>query len=205
MSTITKNSKIELPEYDLIKVEDVLSYFSNPKTDRDIFYNLCFVLMVAGTKFSTTRSVVMKLKEIDFYSESVSMKELKSITSCLRFFNNKSWNLVQMKAQFPRILACVRSTWPWSMKRDWLVSNINGLGMKTASHFLRNMGCRELAVIDTHIVKFLEVEKPRNKQEYLDIEREFLDVSKKNSLEPAVLDSYIWKVRSNTDYVNYDY
>ncbi len=36
--------------------------------------------------------------------------------------------------------------------RDWLVENITGLGMKEASHFLRNVGYLDLAIIDKHIL-----------------------------------------------------
>lgn len=205
METLTKTSKINIPASDLIRVEDVLGFFSKPKSDEDIFYHLCFVLLVAGTKFSTTRSTVMALREMDYYSEDVTMKQLKEVVKHQRFYNNKAWNLVQAKAQFSTILSHVKSNISWREKRDWLVEHVSGLGMKTASHFLRNMGCRELAVIDTHIIRFLNTHQPKNKKDYLDIEREFLNVSSRNGLTPAVLDSYIWKVKSNTDYVNYDY
>lgn len=39
--------------------------------------------------------------------------------------------------------------------RNYLVKNIKGLGLKEASHFLRNVGYDDVAIIDRHIVRFL--------------------------------------------------
>ena len=40
--------------------------------------------------------------------------------------------------------------------RGWLVRNVKGLGYKEASHFLRNIGFKNLAIIDFHIIDLLE-------------------------------------------------
>ena len=37
----------------------------------------------------------------------------------------------------------------------WLVETVNGLGWKEASHFLRNIGYRNLGILDRHILKNL--------------------------------------------------
>jgi N-glycosylase/DNA lyase len=39
--------------------------------------------------------------------------------------------------------------------RAWLVDHVKGLGWKEASHFLRNVGYRGLAILDRHILKNL--------------------------------------------------
>ena len=40
--------------------------------------------------------------------------------------------------------------------REWLVENVNGMGYKEASHFLRNIGQgMDLAILDRHILRFL--------------------------------------------------
>ena len=41
-------------------------------------------------------------------------------------------------------------------RRAWLVDNIKGLGYKEASHFLRNIGFDDYAIIDSHILDLLE-------------------------------------------------
>ena len=39
--------------------------------------------------------------------------------------------------------------------RAWLVREVKGLGWKEASHFLRNIGFRDLAILDRHILRNL--------------------------------------------------
>ena len=70
--------------------------------------------------------------------------------------------------------------------RQWLVDNIKGLGYKEASHLLRNIGYRNLAILDRHILRNLQklkiiniIPKNLNKNNYLSIEREFYQFSKK--------------------------
>ena len=62
-------------------------------------------------------------------------------------------------------------------KREWLVKNIKGIGYKEASHFLRNIGYKNIAIIDFHILDLLVKnnllkEKPKTltKGKYLEIE-----------------------------------
>jgi len=75
-------------------------------------------------------------------------------------------------------------------KREWLVENVNGLGMKAASHFLRNLGNETFAIIDTHIIKFMNGAKPRNKKEYLAIERELVKKAQEMSVSYPRLKSW---------------
>ena len=42
------------------------------------------------------------------------------------------------------------------LERDYLVKNIKGLGLKEASHILRNIGFRNYAILDRHILKNLK-------------------------------------------------
>ena len=62
--------------------------------------------------------------------------------------------------------------------RAWLVKNVRGLGWKEASHFLRNIGFRDLAIIDFHIIDLLVrerlIERPKTltKRKYLEIEEQ---------------------------------
>jgi N-glycosylase/DNA lyase len=64
--------------------------------------------------------------------------------------------------------------------RDWFVRNVKGLGWKEASHFLRNIGYRDLAILDRHILKNLRrhriirsLPKSLTPARYQSIERKF--------------------------------
>ena len=82
--------------------------------------------------------------------------------------------------------------------REWLITNIKGLGWKESSHFLRNIGYKDSAIIDFHILDILEknkiIKKPKtlNKTNYLNIENKLRKLSKKLNLNLAQLDFYLW-------------
>ena len=82
--------------------------------------------------------------------------------------------------------------------RGWLVKNVKGLGYKEASHFLRNVGYRNLAIIDFHIVDLLVknkiIRKPKylTKKKYLYIEEKLRKIADKTDLNLAELDLYLW-------------
>ena len=82
--------------------------------------------------------------------------------------------------------------------REWLVNNIKGLGYKEASHFLRNVGFMDVAIVDFHIVDLLAknkiIKKPKTmtKKKYLEIEEVLEKLSKKLGLELGELDLYLW-------------
>jgi thermostable 8-oxoguanine DNA glycosylase len=77
--------------------------------------------------------------------------------------------------------------------------------MKAASHFLRNQGAQELAIIDVHILKFLEHPPPKNRREYLALEALFKARAQDTMLTPAELDVYLWKIYSKTPWADFVY
>jgi N-glycosylase/DNA lyase len=85
--------------------------------------------------------------------------------------------------------------------REWLVKNIKGMGMKEASHFIRNIGFNnnQLAILDVHILKNLKdfgviekIPKSLTKKEYLKIEDRMKEFSKKIGIPLDELDLLIW-------------
>lgn len=82
--------------------------------------------------------------------------------------------------------------------REWLVRNVKGLGYKEASHFLRNIGFKNLAIIDFHIIDLLGryglIEKPKSlgRKRYLEIENILKSLSERLGMSLAELDLYLW-------------
>lgn len=84
--------------------------------------------------------------------------------------------------------------------RKWLMRNVKGIGMKEASHFLRNVGFFDVAIIDRHVmrllrdlgfeIKFLSMKK------YLELENFLKGFSESLGLEVGVLDLYLWYLRT---------
>ncbi|MBI3192849.1 MAG: DNA lyase, partial [Ignavibacteriae bacterium] len=117
----------------------------------------------------------------------------------IRFHKTKAKHLSEMKKQFPMILEqCTNGNTSREL-REWLVKNVTGLGWKEASHFLRNIGHRNLAILDRHILKNLvrvgvlnEVPKTLTSKLYLEIERKFLGYSDEIGIPLDELDLTFW-------------
>ena len=82
--------------------------------------------------------------------------------------------------------------------REWLVKNVKGIGYKETSHFLRNIGFDDFAIIDFHIIDILAkydlIEKPKalTRKKYLEIEKILKKIAEKSGLNLAELDLYLW-------------
>lgn len=170
--------------------------FKKSKSDEDIFYDLCCCLSVPNAPYKRVFPIILKLRELDFFRKDV--ENLPKLMKPARFYNVKSKNLRKAKSKFQEILHVAKSNLSSSFKRDWFVKNVNGMGMKAASHFLRNLGYDDLAIIDTHIIKFMQCLPPSSNQHYLEIEQEFKKVAKAFEISPVILDAVIWKEYSNT-------
>lgn len=90
--------------------------------------------------------------------------------------------------------------------RDTIVDNISGVGLKESSHFLRNIGySSNLAIIDVHIVSFLQYLKLENDvvknitpKKYYELENKMREMAAFYGLNLSVLDNAIWHyVKSN--------
>jgi len=173
------------------------------KTNEDIFYDLCFCICAPQTTFKSNLVTNKMLREKNFFFNDIELSELSKIIKKTRFYNIKARRLMDVKTNFTRILLVVRGEMSDKDKRSWLVDNVSGLGMKAASHFLRNLGARDLAIIDTHIIKFMMCDKPTTKRKYLEIEKQFEEIAKKYGVAMGVLDALIWKYYSNTDWENF--
>ena len=79
-------------------------------------------------------------------------------------------------------------------------SNVKGIGLKEASHFLRNIGFgRDLAILDVHILKNMvkygilkEIPKNISKARYLELESKLKRFAKKVNISMDELDLLFW-------------
>ena len=85
-------------------------------------------------------------------------------------------------------------------KREFLVDNVSGLGWKEASHFLRNVGYENLAILDRHIIKnlknFKNIPKALTKSNYLETEKGFKEYSKSIKIPLDHLDLLFWSMET---------
>ena len=161
------------------------------KQDNEIFKELCFCLLTANFN---ARGGIKIQKEIGDGFISMSQDELakKLVELGHRFPNARAKFIVEARQNFKKINLKHENI------REDLVKNIKGLGMKEASHFLRNIGFNNYAIIDFHIIDFLVknglIEKPKalTEKKYLEIESVLEKIAKETSLSLGELDMYLW-------------
>ncbi|KAF5424043.1 MAG: N-glycosylase/DNA lyase [Candidatus Methanomarinus sp.] len=167
------------------------------KSTNEILKELCFCILTAN--FNAEKSIKIQ-EEIDdgllTFSESKLAKELKK--SGHRFPNIRAKYIVEARMHEESINRIILSPGDEQEQRDWLAKNIKGIGYKEASHFLRNIGFTDLAIIDFHIIDLLTrlelIQKPKNlgKKKYLEIEKLLRNASIKLNMNLAELDLYMW-------------
>jgi SAM-dependent methyltransferase len=73
-----------------------------------------------------------------------------------RFPNTRAKYIVEARKHAKDLKKIVHSTFDnVDALREWLADNVKGLGFKESSHFLRNIGFEDVAIIDFHIIDFL--------------------------------------------------
>ena len=83
-------------------------------------------------------------------------------------------------------------------ERNKLRDLVLGFGLKEASHSLRNIGRKNLAILDRHILrclaeyKVIEEVKNLNDKVYFDIEKKFIKFADDNKVTIDELDLFFW-------------
>jgi N-glycosylase/DNA lyase len=120
------------------------------------FYELCFCLCTPQSKAEHAYAVVAQLQERDFERVGFDPTPLLAHKAhYIRFHNTKARRLLAVRQQWQQIASVLTSRTSSQAQRDWLAEHINGFGLKEASHFLRNIGHRNLPILDRHTLKHL--------------------------------------------------
>ena len=170
------------------------------KSSPEIIYGeLCFCILTANTsaEMGIRTQEIIGLEGFLNFDEVTMRKKLKEAR--YRFYNVRSKFLVQSRwivDELPHIIAMKDRI----EARDYLVNNLKGIGYKEASHFLRNVGVFDFSILDKHILNMIRKEHPERKflvgsrKNYLETEKTILEFADSISLEPGILDLYLWKI-----------
>lgn len=161
-----------------------------PRDFNSLFRELAFCILTAGTSAELGLRTINHLGNVLLHgSKGDIQKKLKEV---YRFHTIRAGYLFEARNSFKKINIESANV------RDQLVQNIKGLGMKEASHFLRNIGFQDYAIVDFHIVDILVknglINKPKTltKNKYLEIEELLREIAVKVNLNLAELDLYLW-------------
>ncbi|MFB6088871.1 MAG: N-glycosylase/DNA lyase [Candidatus Aenigmatarchaeota archaeon] len=169
------------------------------KDPEKIFQELCFCILTANYNAKRAIKIQDKINDFSTLSKETLSKKLNELG---HRFPNKRAEYICLASQKKKELLKVLDSLSGKELREWLVDNIKGLGYKESSHFLRNIGYKNLAIIDFHIVDLLVshglIEKPKTltKKKYLEIEEVLQKIAKKANLTLAELDLYLWYIET---------
>ena len=116
-----------------------------------------------------------------------------------RFPNTRAGYIFEARCHCGSLLETLKGFASQAAAREWLVENVKGYGHKEASHFLRNVGFTDVAIIDRHIIHFLagkglidDPKKALTRSRYIIYERILAAIARKLGVTLAELDLYIW-------------
>jgi N-glycosylase/DNA lyase len=168
----------------------------NKQSNKELFKELCFCMLTAN--FNAEKSIKIQ-KEIGecFLTDSKNELSEKLKRYGHRFPNTRAEYISESLKYKNKLDEIVRFHDEKAL-REWIVNNVKGLGYKESSHFLRNIGFDNYAIIDFHIVDLLVnyniIKRPKTltKKRYFEIESELKKIARKTNLSLAELDLYLW-------------
>ncbi|MFW9821032.1 MAG: N-glycosylase/DNA lyase [Candidatus Thorarchaeota archaeon] len=181
------------------RIESRLTEFSviKDQSKEEIFKELCFCIMTANCSAMKCIEVHEHIGENFLtFSEIELAKKFKELG--YRFPNIRSNFIIKARENLSMLEDIIKSDNDENYLREWIVKNVKGIGYKEASHFLRNIGYTDYAIVDFHIVdllvKYNIIEKPKTmtKSIYLEIEKILKAIGNQLDLNMAELDLYLW-------------
>ncbi|MDO8467493.1 MAG: N-glycosylase/DNA lyase [Nanoarchaeota archaeon] len=184
-----------------------MSEFSDlgKRNSNEIFKELCFCFLTAN--FQAQRSIQMQNSIGDGFLNWPEGKLAETLQDLgHRFPNARAKFIIEARPYKDNIKETITSFPTEIEMRDWIVKNIKGLGMKESSHFLRNIGFKNFAIIDFHIVDLLArhalIEQPKSRsltpKKYLEIENVLRELANKTNSNLGELDLYLWYEETGT-------
>ena len=182
-----------------------MKQFKEVRRDRKrVFSELCFCLLTANSSAEIGIKVQNSMDENNGFVELNERKLATALRSLgYRFYNVRAKYIVEARTHEHNIWAMIKECHNEFELRDWLVDNIKGLGFKEASHFLRNIGFRNLAILDRHILRTLHEKKlidalssSLDEKKYLKYEKELEKICGMTNLKQGELDFYLWYLKT---------
>jgi N-glycosylase/DNA lyase len=206
MSKIT-DSLIELYKIKKYDIDKRLGEFQGVLTQSDerIFAELVFCICTPQSKATVCWSAVeAMMKNRLLYAGDIC--QIKPFLNAVRFGESKAKYIVEARKLFTndrldikKIILSFNNSFEL---KDWLVKNVKGIGLKEASHFIRNIGFdyeNQLAILDRHILKNLkefgvinEIPNTLTSKKYFEIENRMKKFAETIDISLYELDLLLW-------------
>ncbi len=130
-------------------------------SDERLFEELCFAILAIQSSARRSDAAVRALVREGLLWNAGPEEIAGFLRHRTRFHNHKAAYIVRARDRFfppggPNLRSTLDAFPGPEDARAWLVAEVDGLGFKEASHFLRNIGRGEdLAILDRHILRNL--------------------------------------------------
>lgn len=192
-SVVMKVVKQRMREFQVRRSEKSYSWFEE----------LVFCILTANSSAVVGLRCVKALKEKDYIfhgSKGVVRKTLEE--GGHRFAVRRAEYIVLARKGSKELKENVLRMGNAMAAREWLVKNFKGIGWKEGSHFLRNVGFPDLAILDRHVLRVMseyglikEEARSLSKKKYLEYENILRKVSSEIRMPMGELDLYLWYMR----------
>ena len=181
------------------KQQSFLSVWHNDQ----VFTELTFCICTPQSKAKAGFKASERLKDVQLIEYNRYLIEDILGSSGVRFKKNKTKYLLEAYEKYSKNIKNVIYEKVIELgepgTRNWIAENIKGLGMKEASHFLRNIGYgKNVCILDRHILRELErhgvISTPEkfDKTAYLDIEEKMIAFAHELNIPVFALDFVFW-------------
>ncbi len=168
------------------------------------FDEFLFCLLTPGSSARRCWQAVEELKNLQEWNKEAVSKILKKRT---RFHNNKTQRILEADTAWNRIIPLLNNPNIFEL-RGKLAEEVNGFGLKEASHFLRNIGKsdNQIAILDRHILKnlkslgIIKIEAIKGYNQYIETEKIFLKFAEKINIPSDHLDLLFWSQETGEMY-----
>ncbi|MCX8194492.1 MAG: N-glycosylase/DNA lyase [Candidatus Micrarchaeota archaeon] len=188
------------------EIEKRVGEFSKKRqaSGRELFEELAFCLLTPQSKALSCHEAVCDLKKSGLLFAGSAKQIERALKGKARFHKKKARYILLARKQFEEdgFEALKRLTFSGSEieARERLINKIKGLGLKEASHYLRNVGRgSSLAILDRHVMKNLnrwgairKIPRSMTRRNYLQIEKKMALFCKRNRIPMAHLDLFFW-------------
>lgn len=184
------------------EVQERLTEFeaTQKSTDEAWFHELCFCILAANTSSAMAWRVQSAISAKDFLElpKEALRKKLNELRT--RFYNMRTEYIVLARRHMP--LKKKISELSILKKREWLATHVKGINFKEASHFLRNTGHLDFAILDKHVINIsnefgiIKQRKPLTQKRYVLIEKKLQRIADKLKITQGELDFYLWYMKT---------
>jgi N-glycosylase/DNA lyase len=142
------------------RIDKRLNLFQQIKQRADkyeLFDELIFCILTPQSRPRMAEKALTLLKENKLLYNG-SFEFLLQYTSLCRFKNSKAKSIIAARTYLhePCLFSLIKSDLSISEKRKIISKTVRGIGLKEASHFLRNTGFEpHAAILDRHILRFM--------------------------------------------------